>query len=98
MLESMVGPREIAATARRHGIARSQLLAWRRAMEAGAVLAMPGFVPAVIASEPAAAPPASALPPARIEIVLRSGNRIILEGAVDTDAVLKLARGLEALP
>lgn len=34
--------------------------------------------------------------PGRIEIVLRSGRRMIVEGAADMDAVLKLARGLEA--
>jgi len=39
----------------------------------------------------------SALTPGRIEIVLRSGRRMIVEGAADMDAVLKLARGLEAL-
>lgn len=48
----------------------------------------------------AGAPPAlavSAPTPGRIEIVLRSGQRMIVEGAADMDAVLKLARGLEAL-
>ncbi|PTM38371.1 hypothetical protein C8P69_1531 [Phreatobacter oligotrophus] len=35
--------------------------------------------------------------PGRIEIVLRGGRRIIVEGAVDADTVLTLARGLEAL-
>jgi hypothetical protein len=29
--------------------------------------------------------------------MLVSGRRIIVDGALDTDAVLKLARGLEAL-
>src|SRR3954463_15598846 len=53
VLESLAGPRLVSATARRHGISRSQLLAWRRTLrpqrsEAGAV---PGFVPAVIVSE-----------------------------------------------
>jgi hypothetical protein len=38
-----------------------------------------------------------ALAPGRVEIVLHSGRRIIVEGGVDADAVLKLARGLEAL-
>lgn len=96
VLESMAGPRRITATARRHGIARSQLLAWRRAMQAQAVTPVPGFVPAVIAPEPAAATPASAAP-SRVEIVLRGERRIIVEGALDADAVLKLARGLEGL-
>jgi transposase len=98
VLESMAGPRQISATARRHGIARSQLLAWRRSMLSEAAPPTPVFVPAVIAPEPAMASPASALPaPPRIEIALRSGRRIIIEGGIDMEAVLKLAKGLEAL-
>ncbi|CAG1013340.1 hypothetical protein RHIZO_04479 [Rhizobiaceae bacterium] len=48
----------------------------------------------------AGAPPALAVAaptPGRVEIVLRCGRRIIVEGAVDADTVLTLARGLEAL-
>ena len=99
VLESMAGPRQISATARRHGIARSQLLA-----------APAGFVPMIVTSETdrredarmmgAGAPSALAVAaptPGRIEIVLRGGRRIIVEGAVDADTVLTLARGLEAL-
>jgi transposase len=33
----------------------------------------------------------------RIEIVLSAGRRVIAEGGVDVDVMLKLARGLEAL-
>jgi transposase len=33
----------------------------------------------------------------RVEIVLSAGRRIIAEGSVDIDVMLKLARGLEAL-
>ena len=109
VLESMAGPRQISATARRHGIARSQLLAWRRAMLVEPSAAPSGFIPMLVTPETderedarmmgAGAPPAlavSALTPGRIEIVLRSGRKMIVEGAADMDAVLKLARGLEA--
>ena len=114
VLESMSGPRQIAATARRHGIARSLLVIWRRAFQVRqgfpsglpakpiARSAVSGFVPAVLVPEASmgrAGLPSSAVPvPGRTEIVLVSGHRIIVEGALDTDAVLKLARGLEALP
>lgn len=94
VLESMSGQRQISATARRHGIARSQLLAWRRTMMGDARPPTPSFVPAVVVRDAAAAPDA---PHSRIEIVLRSGRRIIIEGGINMDAVLKLARGLEAL-
>ncbi len=33
----------------------------------------------------------------RVAIVLSCGRRIIAEGGVDVDALLRLARGLEAL-
>lgn len=93
MLESMAGPRRISATARRHGIARSQLLAWRRALLGGSGAPSSDFVPVVM--PPPTLPPATAVP-GRVEIVLRSGRRLIVEGGVDIDTVLKLARGLEA--
>lgn len=109
VLESMAGARQISATARRHGIARSQLLAWRRALLIEPSAAPSGFVPMIVTPETnhgedaqttgAGAPPALAVaapPPGRVEIVLRSGRRIIVEGTADTDAVLALARGLEA--
>ncbi|WP_366937850.1 transposase [Phreatobacter sp.] len=110
VLESMAGPRQISATARRHGIARSQLLAWRRALFVEPSAAPAGFVPMIVTSETdrredarmmgAGAPSALAVAaptPGRIEIVLRGGRRIIVEGAVDADTVLTLARGLEGL-
>ncbi|MFS8038150.1 IS66-like element accessory protein TnpA [Xanthobacter sp. AM11] len=110
VLESMAGPRQISATARRHGIARSQLLGWRRALLVEPSAAPPGFIPMLVTpaadrrEDPrmmgAGTPPALAVAaptPGRIEIVLRSGRRMIVEGAADMDAVLQLARGLEAL-
>jgi transposase len=110
VLESMACPRQTSATARRHGIARSQLLAWRRALLVEASAAPSGFIPMRVTLETdrpedarmmsAGAPPALAVAaptPGRIEIILRSGRRMIVEGAADIDGVLKLARGLEAL-
>ncbi|MFC5423765.1 transposase [Bosea eneae] len=95
-LESLSGPRQISATARRHNISRSLLLIWRRAFLARNEEASPSFVPAVVTAEPIAAPQAVTLMP-RTEIVLRCGRRIVVEGPVDIAAVLALARGLEAL-
>ena len=52
--ESFAGWRQASATARRHGISRSLLFAWRKACRAGALVdAEPGgFVPAVVVDEP----------------------------------------------
>ena len=36
VLESLQAPRQVSATARRHGISRSQLLQWRRVFRAEA--------------------------------------------------------------
>lgn len=65
--------------------------------------ALPGPTP-VPAGMPAAVPDDTNRDPAsrpecrsRIEIVLSAGRRIIVDERVDLDAVLRLARGLEAL-
>jgi transposase len=115
IMESLSGPRQVSATARRHGLSRSLLVTWRRAFLAAgeatiaergspsAVVAIPTFAAAVITAEPEKPAPApacassTASPSPRLEIVLACGRRIIIEGGVDMDAVLKLARGLEAL-
>src|SRR5215204_4958813 len=85
VLESLAGPRLVSLTARRHGISRSQLLAWRRTLrpersEAGPV---PGFVPAVIVPEPPTGVTSktglgcATSGDDRIEIVLGRGRRVI---------------------
>ena len=57
---------------------------------------MAGFVPATIMP----APPAQAVEPVggRIEIVSAKGRRVIFDRDADIGAVLRLVRGLEALP
>ena len=101
VLESLAGPRLVSATAHRHGIARSQLLAWRRTLRADRSDAAPGFVPAVIVPEPpaAAAPQASSRGPQpgddRIEIVLTRGRRIIVGSGVDVTALSRILDVLE---
>ena len=102
VLESLAGPRLVSATARRHGISRAQLLAWRRTLrsEQSEAEPVPGFVPAVIVPEPLpAVRPPTGLGCAksgddRIEIVLGRGRRIIVRAGVDGAA---LARVLDVL-
>jgi transposase len=88
VLESLAGPRLVSATARRHGISRAQLLAWRRALHAERSQAGPalGFVPAVIAPEPPTAKPGDD----RIEIVLARGRRVIVGAGVDATALARV--------
>lgn len=98
----------VIGTAKRHGIQAQQIYRWRERLDElqGAAT----FLALSVASEPMTACPAPVLDedsrdrrPAsvldrspRVEIVLSSGRRIIVEGGVDVDAVLTLARGLEA--
>lgn len=98
VLESVAAPRLVSATARRHGISRSLLLAWRRAFRAEtteAALPAPAFVPAVIVPEPPAAPtqPGVRGPKPRerrIEIVLARGRRVIVDTGIDPDALARI--------
>jgi len=52
--ESLIGPRLVSATARRHGISTSLLFTWRRAHRRGMLTSRPvdaGFVPAVVVAD-----------------------------------------------
>ncbi len=94
----------VAATAKRHGLQTQQIYRWRERLDQGEPSA--AFLPvAVIPDRPAALldhdhrkqDPAALLDRgSRIEIVLGADRRIIAEGAVDAEILLRLARGLEA--
>ena len=101
--ECLEGPRLVSSTARRHGITRSQLMAWRRALKVERIAPepVPAFVPAVLVPEPAAksepAPrrrrPRQAVQ-GRMVIEVGRGRRVVVDGAVDAEA---LARVLDVL-
>lgn len=106
--ESYNGPRQVTATAQRHGITRWQLNAWRRAAREGRLVhrSTNGFVPALVVAEPVVAntPPAAtvAVPPAvsdqgRMEVVSANDRRVIVGRDVDVDVLLRIMRGLETL-
>jgi transposase len=95
VLESLQGPRQASATARRHGISPSLLFAWRRACGAKQTTASrsaPGFVPAVVIPEQRNASLTGTI--GRMVIVLPGGRRVIVDAAVDAAA---LARVLDVL-
>jgi transposase len=87
VLESLQAPRLVSATARRHGISRSQLLQWRRSFRAkkDAGDRQIGFVAAMVVpeSERAAPAPAGLVAGGAIEIEFTMGARIRITGAVD---------------
>lgn len=96
----------VIATAKRHGIQAQQIYRWRERLEDRQ--GQTAFLPVSIAADPKPLSPTPVLdqdnsPAAmldrspRVEIVLSTGRRVIAEGVVDIDVMLKLARGLEAL-
>jgi transposase len=98
--ESYSEPRLGSATARKHGITRSQLSDWRRAAQSGRLGSLPaeGFVPALIVPEVRPAREACAASGAgRMEVVSANGRRIIVDRDVDVDVLLRILRGLERL-
>ncbi|MDL2408897.1 transposase [Rhizobium calliandrae] len=106
--ESYQGPRQVTATAQRHGITRWQLNAWRRAAREGRLVSRSsnGFVPAIVVAEPVVAntPPTATVtvpPPVidhgRMEVVSANGRRVIVDRSVDVEALLRIMRGLETL-
>ncbi|MBX4911013.1 MULTISPECIES: transposase [Rhizobium] len=106
--ESYNGPRQVTATAQRHGITRWQLNAWRRAVREGRLVhrSTNGFVPAIVVAEPAVAKTPSAatvaVPPpvsdqGRMEVVSANDRRVIVGRDVDVDVLLRIMRGLETL-
>ncbi|QPC95864.1 transposase (plasmid) [Mesorhizobium sp. INR15] len=108
VVEEALKSGNVVGTAKRHGIQAQQIYRWRERLEERQEPAT--FLALSVAPEPVTPSPAPVLDedskdcrPAsvpdrspRVEIVLSCGRRIIAEGAFDTDAVLKLARGLEA--
>jgi transposase len=94
--ESLSGPRLASATARRHGISNQLLFAWRKAYRAGRLGAPRGFVPAMIVPEAPDKDAGSGC--GRIEIVSANGRRVLVDGDVEVEALLRILRGLERLP
>lgn len=98
--ESCAGPRQISATARRHGISRTLLKTWRRAYEDGelGVSRLPSFAP-VMVREDVPAPPLPTQPgpgaTGRVEIVLRNGRRVLVGTGVDLPALVLLVEALD---
>jgi transposase len=101
--ESYSAPRQVTATARRHGITRFQLNDWRRAAREGRLgggRGIEGFVPALLVAEhaiPAAPTKPSTAPSGLMEVLSANGRRVIVDRDVDVEALLRIMRGLETL-
>lgn len=83
--ESFLGHRQVAATARRHGVSRSLLTIWRRQYRAGelGIETPPSFIPLAVSPIAPAAVPATAQEAPRnirdvqLGVVLRNGRRLL---------------------
>ncbi len=97
--ESYSGRRLGSATARKYAITRSQLNDWRDAARAGRLgpASSAGFIPAVIVPEVTATTSPPPVDGSRIEIVTSNGRRVVVDGRVDVDTLLRIVRGLETL-
>jgi transposase len=95
--ESFAGRRQVSATARRHGIARSLLTTWRRQYRNGELgsRAAPTFVPLTL-ELPAPSSVAQPTCDARIEIVLTNGRRMIVPADLDPEILARLLPAVEA--
>ena len=99
----------VAAVARKHGIARSAVYNWRSARRAQAI-AIPGagpveFIPigvigqdqGVTPYEPVSAPTQSTDPGGMIEVELSNGARLRVDGQVSERALCRVLRALKSL-
>lgn len=97
--ESFVGHRQVAATARRHGVSRSLLTIWRRQYRDGELgdETSPAFIPLTLSpGTPAPTPVAqSGADDVQLEIVLRNGRRLLVSSTVDPEKLARLLSVLE---
>ena len=93
--ESFVGHRQVAATARRHGVCRSLLTTWRRQYRDGELAAScaASFSPVTVKKDFAASQPGSVAIAAagnlQIEIALANGRRLIVPAELDPGALAR---------
>lgn len=104
VVEEAAASGNVAATAKRHGLQTQQIYRWRERLDREEAPA--SFLPVTVSPDRPAAlldqdhwkqdPVVVPDRAPRIEIVLGGDRRIIAEGAVDAEILLRLARGLEA--
>jgi transposase len=101
--EALAPEAVVSEVARRHDVVPSQLFGWMRRFREAATAAMtagepPVFATAVVEVAPAmpAPPPASAEPPAAIEISVGAAT-VLIRGAVDSRTLAAVLKALRVL-
>jgi transposase len=99
--ETLMPGASISAVARRYGLHPSQVFAWRKAAREGEIAEQRGsasfacaFAPIVVTSE-AQLLPSGATTHGRMEILLVSGRRIVVDAGVDAAALDRVVNVLE---
>lgn len=96
--ETFVPGASVSTVARRHDLNANMLFTWRR--QVGEIAALPAgeaimLVPAAITDEPpATVSPSSSVAVGRMEIVLASGDRVIVGTDVDAGALARVVKVL----
>ena len=98
--ETLTPGASVSAVAQRHGMHPSQLFAWRKAARDGRLVedGSVEFAPVIVASslpERPALPPADAPWSGRMEIVLDSGRRVIVDASVRAAALARVIKVLD---
>jgi transposase len=98
--ETLMSGASISAVARRYGLHPSQVFAWRKTVREGEIGEATGFgsfncafVPVVVSAP--RLPPSGAADGGRMEIVLVSGRRIVVDASVDSAALDRVINILE---
>ena len=77
-------------------MSKQLLFGWRKAYREGRLGGVDGFVPAVIGLD--AAKTTGKVEHCRVEILTANGRRVIVDGGVNVETLVRIVRGLEALP
>ena len=94
--DTLVPDANVAAVARRHGVAQSLLYRWRKDA-AGSVRPATTFVPVAIAAPaPLVVAPSQPACISSIEVVLANGRLLRIGADVDTVALVRIIAALEA--
>src|SRR5262249_49979431 len=99
--ETLMPGASISAVARRYGLHPSQVFAWRKVVREGDIEKAGGggldcvFAPVVLTGGAGVPPPSRAVGGGRMEIVLISGPRIVVDASVDAAALGRIVNVLE---